>query len=104
MKELTKICSNCGESIPGDAFKCPYCGAVNPKGEKGKELNVIHESIWQGLLEELYSWSLTSLIVCASLFVMNLIFLLITPTPGAFVAMILSIIVFFVFIYIRIIH
>ncbi len=45
MKELTKICSNCGESIPGDAFKCPYCGSVNPKGEKGKELKVVHDSL-----------------------------------------------------------
>jgi len=50
MESLMKKCSNCGESIPDDAFKCPYCGAVNPKGEKGRKLKITYESTWHAML------------------------------------------------------
>lgn len=52
MKESAKVCSTCGEPIPDDAFKCPHCGAANPKGDKkvsGKRSFVIYESFGKSL-------------------------------------------------------
>lgn len=74
---------------------------LNPKGEKGKELDIIHESVWHGLFVELASWSSTLLALCVSFFIGSLVFFLFVPMVKALIIMAISIILFVLLLYIR---
>ena len=99
MRESTKCCSTCGESIPSDAFKCPCCGAVNPKGKRGKELQVVEETFEERLERWRYDQGLTQVFVAGVMTVVVLIPYLICPilffSPIGLLGLILVIVLFF---------
>lgn len=56
MTQQFKKCSTCGEDIPSEELKCPYCGAVNAKGENGKKLKIVYEPLWDTIRRAFRPW------------------------------------------------